>query len=81
MSSPLYKGLAGQSQMLTKSFNFAVKNRKRYRLRGVSWFSWRDLPPDKVGNCILCESFGLLSADGSAKPAFSSFVGFTGGQP
>ena len=79
--SPLYKGLAGQSQMLGKSFNFAIKNRKRYRLRGVSWFSWRDLPPDKVGNCILCESFGLLSADGSAKPAFGSFVGFTGGQP
>ena len=77
----LYKGLAGQSQMLTNAFKFALKNRKRYRLRGVSWFSWRDLAPGQLGNCLICESFGLLANDGSAKPAFSAFVGFTGGQP
>ena len=79
--SSLYRGLAGQSQMLTKSFKFALKNRKRYRLQGVTWFSWRDLPPDKVGNCLICTSFGLLTADGSAKPALSAFTSFTGGQP
>ena len=32
------------------------------------------------GNCVLCESFGLLGADGSSKPAFGAYVGFTGGQ-
>ena len=80
-ANSLYKGLAGQSQMLTNSFRFALKNRKRYRLRGVSWFSWRDLAPGQVGNCLLCESFGLLANDGSAKPALSAFVRFTGGQP
>jgi hypothetical protein len=79
--SRLYKGLAGQSQLLTKSFRFALKNRKRYRLRGVFWFSWRDPPPDQVGNCLLCKSFGLIGVDGVGKPALSAFVGFTGGQP
>ncbi len=79
--SSLYKGLAGQSQMLTKTFKFALRNRQRYRLQGVTWFSWRDLTPDKVGNCLVCASFGLLTADGSAKPALGAFTSFTGGQP
>jgi Beta-galactosidase len=79
--SRLYKGLAGQSQLLRESFRFALKNRKRYRLRGVYWFSWRDLSPDQVGNCLLCQSFGLIGVDGVAKPALGAFAAFTGGQP
>jgi hypothetical protein len=77
--SHLYKGVAGQAQMLSRAFSFALKNRKRYKLGGVSWFAWRDLTPNETGNCILCASFGLLNNDLSTKPAFSAFVGFTGG--
>jgi polysaccharide biosynthesis protein PslG len=77
--SALFKGISGQAQLLTKSFKFALKNRKRYRLRGVSWFTWRDEPAGAAANCILCESFGLFRADASAKPALSAFLSFTGG--
>lgn len=78
--SNLYKGLAGQATLLKASFAFALKNKKRYRIGGIDWFSWRDEPAGTGGNCVLCESFGLLGADGSSKPAFGAYVGFTGGQ-
>ena len=78
--SNLYKGLGGQAALLKASFEFALKNKKRYRIGGVDWFSWRDEAAGTGGNCVLCESFGLLGADGSSKPAFGAYVGFTGGQ-
>jgi polysaccharide biosynthesis protein PslG len=77
----LFKGIAGQASLLTNSFNFILKNRKRFKISGVEWFSWRDIVAGGAGFCTLCESFGLLNADYSAKPSLSAFVGFTGGQP
>jgi hypothetical protein len=77
--SPLYKGLSGQAALLSASFRFALKNRKRFRLASLAWFSWRDLPAGAGANCILCESFGLLNADSSTKPAYNAFTRFTGG--
>jgi polysaccharide biosynthesis protein PslG len=77
----LFKGIAGQASLLTSSFKFIVKNRKGFKISGVEWFSWRDIEAGQAGGCILCESFGLLNADYSAKPSLSAFVGFTGGQP
>jgi hypothetical protein len=77
--SPLYKGLSGQAASLSASFRFALKNRKRFRLASLAWFSWRDLAPGAGANCILCESFGLLNADSSTKPSYNAFTGFTGG--
>jgi hypothetical protein len=77
----LFKGVAGQASLLTSSFNFIVRNQKRFKIAGVDWFSWRDIGAGQAGNCILCESFGLLNNDYSAKPSLSAFVGFTGGQP
>jgi hypothetical protein len=76
---PLYKGVGGQAAMLSSSFKFALENRKRYRIRQVVWFSWRDLPPSAVGNCLLCASFGLLNVDSTTKPSYGAFTGFTGG--
>ena len=77
--SPLYKGAEGQAQLLSKSFRFSLSNRKQYRIAGVSWFSWRDLSPSERGNCVLCESFGLLNADSSTKPSYNAYVSVTGG--
>jgi polysaccharide biosynthesis protein PslG len=77
--SALYKGLDGQASMLRSAFAFSLRNRKRYKIAGVDWFSWRDIPPDATGNCLLCASFGLLSLDHSPKPAYRSFTAFTGG--
>jgi polysaccharide biosynthesis protein PslG len=78
-SSNLYKGLRGQAQTLMAAFKFALKNRKRYHIGGVDWFSWRDIPENMSGNCALCTSFGLLYLDHTPKPSLASFTHFTGG--
>ena len=77
----LYKGIAGQGASLAASFSWAIRNRGRYGIGGVDWFSWRDLPPGGGGDCVLCESFGLLNVDFSPKPSMAAFTRFTGGQP
>jgi hypothetical protein len=77
--SNLYKGVAGQKRMLKAAFKFSRKNRKRYRIAGVDWFSWRDIPANMSGNCVLCTSFGLLNLDHSPKPSLAAFTRFTGG--
>ena len=78
--SNLYKGVKGQKKMLKAAFKFSRKNRKRYRIAGVDWFSWRDIPADMSGNCALCTSFGLLNLDHTPKPALAAFTRFTGGR-
>jgi polysaccharide biosynthesis protein PslG len=78
-SSNLYKGTKGQAKILRAAFKFARKNRKRYRLRGVDYFSWRDIPASMSGNCDLCTSFGLLYLDHTPKPALGAYTAFTGG--
>jgi Beta-galactosidase len=77
--SNLYKGIPGQASMLRAAFKFSVKNRGRYRIGGVDWFSWRDIPANMSGNCALCTSFGLLNLDHSPKPSLGAFTSFTGG--
>jgi polysaccharide biosynthesis protein PslG len=78
-NSGLYKGTRGQARMLRAAFKFSRKNRKQYRLAGVDWFSWRDIPANMSGNCDICTSFGLLNLDHSPKPALTAFTAFTGG--
>jgi polysaccharide biosynthesis protein PslG len=75
----LFKGVAGQASLLKQSFKFLLKNRKRFKIVGVDWFSWKDIGAGQAGFCILCESFGLLNADSSAKPSLAAFASFTGG--
>jgi hypothetical protein len=76
---PLYKGVRGQAKMLRAAFRFSVKNRRRYRIAGIDWFSWRDIAANMSGNCLLCTSFGLLRLDHSPKPSLAAFTRFTGG--
>jgi hypothetical protein len=77
--SNLYKGVKGQAKMLRAAFKFARKNKRRYGIAGVDWFSWRDIPANMSGNCVLCTSFGLLNLDHSPKPSYGAFTSFTGG--
>jgi hypothetical protein len=67
--SPFNKGLRGQARMLRKSFAMLRKNRKRWRIRGVHWFSWQD----GTAPCKFCPSSGLLTAEGRAKPSLAAF--------
>jgi len=73
------KGLKGQATELRSAYSYLTKNRGRLNLRGVYWFSWKDTK----GTCNFCDSVGLFRG-GSAfrpKPAWYSFVKFTGGLP
>jgi hypothetical protein len=72
----LNKGLKGQARMLRRSFGLLRKYRKRWRVRGVNWFSWQD------GNspCGFCPSAGLFSGGPGSrtpKPAWGAFRRFT----
>jgi polysaccharide biosynthesis protein PslG len=78
---PLQKGEQGQAQMLASSFRLLAKSRRTFRISRVYWFTWQDLPLATAGECFLCASAGLFTADGAAKPAWSAFARSAGGQP
>jgi hypothetical protein len=67
-------GAKGQAKRITKSFALIKEQRRRLRLRGIVYFSWRDGPPyppkykDQWGLHT-----GLLKINGSRKPAYSAF--------
>ena len=77
---PLIKGEQGQKEMLESSFRLIAQRSGRWNLAGALWYSWRD-PGFGYENCPFCSSSGLFKENGSPKPAWSSFVGITGGEP
>ncbi len=80
VSNPLVKTPKGQKKLLHKSFRMLRRNRGRWHLGGVTWFSWRD--PSPAGfSCEFCRSTGLFTLHGKAKPAWRAYTGFTGGRP
>jgi hypothetical protein len=72
------QGYSGQALQLRKSYEYLIENQRRLNLKGVYWFSWKDLPE----SCSFCDSVGLFHAGPGfkAKPAWRTFVGITGGQ-
>jgi hypothetical protein len=71
---PLVTTAQGQATLLRKSFDLLLKRRKRYGIRRVIWFVWRDF---KHPACEWCGSAGLLNRQGVPKPAWSQFRNFT----
>jgi hypothetical protein len=71
------RGLSGQANELTKSFELLSANRVRWNVRGAWWFTWTD----EGGNCLFCSSAGLLTEKREAKPAWYRFNAWTGGDP
>lgn len=71
------RGLEGQARELDEAFSMLTWNRRAWRIGGVWWFSWVDAD----GGCQFCDSAGLLTAKREAKPAWYSFVRWTGGDP
>ncbi len=72
------QGPRGQSQELRASYEFLMTNQRRLNLKGVYWFSWKDVE----GSCDFCDSVGFFH-EGKRfrpKPAWRTFVGLTGGQ-
>jgi hypothetical protein len=72
------KGPSGQARELTRAYRYLIANRARLRLRGVYWFSWKDL----YGTCSFCDSSGLFNTGTGfePKPAWSAFLKLTGGR-
>jgi hypothetical protein len=67
-------GAKGQASRITKSFAVIRKQRRRLRLRGVVYFSWRDaVPYPPQFKNIWGLHTGLLDNDGSPKRAFFAF--------
>jgi len=65
-------GLRGQARELRDAYRYLIPNRHRLNLKGVYWFSWKDLR----GDCNFCDSAGLFR-EGSRfrpKPAWHAFV-------
>jgi hypothetical protein len=68
---------ARQAKYLRKTYRLMAANRKRLRIGGVVWYSWRDVP----GGGVWFAYTGLFTEDLNPKPAWSAFVGLTGGTP
>jgi len=71
------RGLTGQAEALSESFEMLSANRLRWGVRGAWWFTWTD----EGGTCIFCTSAGLLTTSRKAKPAWYRFNEWTGGNP
>jgi GH35 family endo-1,4-beta-xylanase len=74
--SPLTVTSDIQAANLTRSYRLLAKTRKRLKLTGVIWYSWRDLP-----GRIWFNHTGLFDEALNPKPSWYAFVGLTGGSP
>jgi hypothetical protein len=76
-----FKGPRGQARLLKRSFTLFLKNRERWNLERVIWFSWRDVNKEEVPpGCTYCRKFGLLHEDLSAKGAYDEYKRFATGK-
>jgi hypothetical protein len=67
-------GARQQARRITKALALISKKRRRLRLRGVVYYSWRDSPPYPPRYSDLWALHtGLLGINGGFKPAFYAF--------
>ncbi len=67
-------GSAGQASRIKSSFALISKLRKKLRLRGVVYYSWRDLRPyPPLYKDMWGLHTGLLDVNGNPKPAYGAF--------
>jgi len=67
--NPFDKGLRGQARFLNAAYDLMLENRRRWRLVGAYWFTWKDTTGSDP-YCVFCEFAGLFDVKGSAKPAW-----------
>jgi len=72
------QGTGFQLREMRSAYSYLAANRYRLNLRGVYWFTWKDIR----GSCNFCDSTGLFrdSARLKPKPAWHAFVQLTGGR-
>jgi hypothetical protein len=70
--SVFVKGLTGQATFLRQSFSLLLRERHRWHIAGIDWFSWRDsVNPNPY--CSFCQGAGLFDVEGNAKPAWAAY--------
>jgi hypothetical protein len=74
--TPLTVTPTRQAAYLRKSYGLLAKNRRRLRVAGVIWYSWRDVPGG-----IWFNHTGLFTQAFQPKPSWNAFVSLTGGSP
>ena len=75
--NPLNRGRKGQADLLIDTFKYFRKNRNKFNIENVDWFSWMD---NTVSFCDWCKSSGLFKVGLKAKPSWRAFTKFTGGR-
>jgi hypothetical protein len=75
-ASPLTVTPDVQAANVTRSYRLLAKTRKRLKLVGAIWYSWRDLP-----GLIWFNHTGLFDETGNPKPSWNAFVALTHGSP
>ena len=70
------RGWRGQARELNTAMRILVRSRRRWRVRRIYWYSWIDAPV-----CQFCDSAGLFTDGGFAKPSWYAFNSWTGGDP
>ena len=71
------RGYRGQARELNRAMSLLSRNRVRWRVGRVFWFT----VVDAAHRCQFCDSAGLLSRSGQRKPAWFAFNRWTGGDP
>jgi hypothetical protein len=70
--SPMVKTPAGQARFLRRAYRLLLQNRKRWRLSGAAWFTWRDgLGVDP--HCVFCQHAGLFDALDRPKRSWAAY--------
>jgi hypothetical protein len=67
--NPFDKGPRGQARFLERAYDLMLENRRRWRLSGAYWFTWRDTTGHDP-HCVFCEFAGLYDVQGKPKPAW-----------
>jgi polysaccharide biosynthesis protein PslG len=65
-------GLRGQASFLRRAYWLLLRHRQRWRIGGVDWYAWQDMPASDP-HCVFCQHAGLLDSAGQPKPAWWAF--------
>lgn len=68
----LVKTPKAQARLLDKSFRYLLEKRKAWKIRGITWYSWRDASAQET-DCAWCPRAGLRTVSGGKKPASRAF--------
>lgn len=66
----LGKSTKQQAKLLQRSYGLLKRKRRKWRVGGVYWYTWRDF---EGGICDWCPHAGLVKRSGKPKPAYRKY--------